>query len=133
MQFVQENSGPGKMFPGGPTCVFNGKEVPCMVRYSKGGGMTTTILTDMFKTFEELKLFDRSEGKVPFFLLDGHGSRMENEFLEYINHPDHPWCVCLGVPYGTSLWQIGISRATSFFSRKTPLMAQTKSTSSSYF
>ena len=72
--------------------------------------MTTTILTYMFKTLDELKLFHRSGGKIPFFLLDGHGSRMENEFLEYINHPDHQWCVCLGVPYGTSLWQIGDSK-----------------------
>ena len=72
--------------------------------------MTSTILTDMFRTFDELKLFDRSEGKIPFFLLDGHGTRLETEFLEYVNNPDHQWCVCLGVPYGTSLWQIGDSK-----------------------
>jgi hypothetical protein len=26
-------------------------------------------------------------------------------FLEYITDPDHKWKVCIGVPYGTHLWQ----------------------------
>jgi len=46
---------------------------------------------------------------MPFFLLDGHQSRIELPFLEYVNHPDHPWCACIGVPYGTDLWQVGDS------------------------
>jgi hypothetical protein len=31
------------------------------------------------------------------------------KFLEYITDPDHPWKVCIGVPYGTALWQVGDS------------------------
>jgi hypothetical protein len=39
-------------------------------------------------------------------LLDGHNSCFDFEFLDYINSLDHCWSVCIGVPYGTSLWQI---------------------------
>ena len=45
----------------------------------------------------------------PFLLLDGHGSRLELPFLSYVNKPMHKWVVCIGVPNGTSLWQVGDS------------------------
>ena len=28
-------------------------------------------------------------------------------FVEYINDKNHTWKVCLGVPYATTLWQVG--------------------------
>ena len=31
-------------------------------------------------------------------------------FLKYINTPEDHWVVCLGVPYGTALWQVGDSK-----------------------
>jgi hypothetical protein len=31
---------------------------------------------------------------------------MKKNFLDFINDPNHPWVVCLGVPYGTHLWQV---------------------------
>ena len=31
-RFFEMNFGEGKVFPGGPTCLFNGKSVPCFVR-----------------------------------------------------------------------------------------------------
>ena len=37
-------------------------------------------------------------------------SRLEVPFLEYINTPTDHWVVCLGVPYGTALWQVGDSK-----------------------
>ena len=52
---------------------------------------------------------DQKNGLIPFLLLDGHQSRFHLEFLEYINDDLHRWNVCLGVPYGTSYWQIGDS------------------------
>ena len=52
--------------------------------------------------------FDQTEA-TPFLLLDGHGSRFGLSFLEYINDAWHEWAVCIGVPYGTSLWQVGDS------------------------
>jgi hypothetical protein len=45
----------------------------------------------------------------PVLILDGHGSRMRLPFLKYINDPTHPWVVCLGVPYGTHIWQVADS------------------------
>ena len=57
---------------------------------------------------DDLKVYgaDRSNGLTPFVLLDGHQSRFDLEFLEYINEPLHKRNVCIGVPYGTSLWQV---------------------------
>ena len=37
---------------------------------------------------------------------NGHGSRFELSFLQYMTSTDHPWMVCQGVPYNTSLWQV---------------------------
>ena len=45
-----------------------------------------------------------------FLLLDGHGSRLQLPFLQYINTPKDHWVVCIGVPYGTTLWHIGDSK-----------------------
>ena len=45
----------------------------------------------------------------PFVLLDGYGSRFDLEVLEYINSVETNWRVCIGVPYGTSYWQVGDS------------------------
>ncbi len=34
---------------------------------------------------------------------------MELPFLQYIHDNAHPWVVCIGVPYGTHLWQVADS------------------------
>ena len=109
--FFRSNFGDGKIFPGGPTCNYNGVEVPCMIRYSRGGGITPEILTDILKTIDSHGVFEkeRQAGIKPFLLLDGHQSRFSVPFLEYITDPDHLWKVCIGVPYGTAIWQIGDS------------------------
>ena len=53
---------------------------------------------------------DRKQGMCPFLLLDGHHSRFDIDFLKYINDDEATkWCVCLGVPYGTALWQVADS------------------------
>ena len=111
LAYFRSQYGEGKMFPGGPVCDFNNKEVPTMIRYSKSGGITTTILTDILRTVDELGLYEqeRRDGIKPFLLLDGHQSRFGIEFLKYITDPTHPWKVCIGVPYGTALWQVGDS------------------------
>lgn len=109
MSFIKANSGKGKRFPGGPTCAYKGVKVPCMCRWTEKGSITSEILRDIVKTLDSLDLFDRSNGKRPFFLLDGHGSRFELPFLQYINDKNHEWSACIGVPYGTSLWQVGDS------------------------
>ena len=53
---------------------------------------------------DSFNLFDREEA-TPVLLLDGHGSRFDQYFLDYVNAPATKWCVLIGVPYGTHLWQ----------------------------
>jgi hypothetical protein len=101
--------GVDKRFPMGPVCTFNGIEVPTLCCCSENGSITAHLLVQMLKTIDELNVFDRSDGIPPFLLLDGHGSRFDLEFLEYVNGVETNWRVCIGVPYGTSYWQVGDS------------------------
>ena len=108
--FILKNSGPGCYYPGGPECWYRGKKVPALVRWHESGSITSEILVDILKTIDSYELFPRNDGVKPFLLLDGHGSRLELPFLNYINNPADHWIVCIGVPYGTSLWQVGDSK-----------------------
>ena len=71
--YFQRNS-KGKRYPGGPTCTFQGVEVPCLTRWSKKGSITSEILVNILKMLDHLGVFDCSKGSCPFLLLDGHGS-----------------------------------------------------------
>ena len=108
--FIENNFGKGKLFPGGPSCEFRGKTIPCMVRWSPKGGITSEILADALAHLDAYDLFDRENGKSPFLLLDGHNSRFQLPFLEYILDDAHKWTVCIGVPYGTAIWQVADSK-----------------------
>ena len=107
--FLEKNTGQGKMFPCGPTCTFKGRDIPCFCRWSANGSVTSKILKEILETLDFYGVADREGGTLPFLLLDGHGSRFELPFLDYITEKPHEWCVVIGVPYGTSLWQIGDS------------------------
>ena len=110
-QFVRENSGKGKHFPFGPTCVVRGIEVPCMCVATPSGGITGKVLTNILRTLDQLGVTQRdaSTGLKPHMQLDGHSSRFELEFLQYITANETEWSVCIGVPYGTSYWQLADS------------------------
>jgi hypothetical protein len=109
-EYIANNSGQGKRFPMGPTCFFRGKEVPCVVANTENGSITSELLASFLEHMDKLELFPRTDPNVkPFLLLDGHGSRLELPFLKYINTEAHQWVVCIGVPYGTSYWQVGDS------------------------
>jgi hypothetical protein len=102
--------GEGKRYPQGPVCEFKGKILPTMCCCSESGCITADLLVAMLKVFDKSEVFlDRTDGIAPFLLLDGHGSRFDLTFLEYPNNPASPWSVCIGVPYGTSYWQVGDS------------------------
>ena len=94
---------------GGPVCSFRGKEIPSFVTCSPNASITSQILADMLAYLDKMEIYDRNEGISPFLLLDGHHSRMEPPFLEYINNPDTEWFVCIGVPYGSHIWQVADS------------------------
>jgi len=83
--------------------------VPCIVSNTDSGSITSELLVSFLKKMDELDLLPRTDGLKPFLLLDGHGSRLELPFLQYVNSPNHEWVVCIGVPYGTSYWQVGDS------------------------
>lgn len=71
--------------------MFRGKTVPCYTTASPHGGITG------------------ENGPRPVLLLDGHNSRFNLAFLQYINDPSTKWFVAIGLPYGTHVWQIGDS------------------------
>jgi hypothetical protein len=101
---IEANShGPNKFYPYGPTCFLNGKEIEAYVTCSESGSITSNILKDVLTYLDNKLAFNRSEAD-PFLLLDGHGSRFELPFLDYINNEETKWTVCIGVPYGTNLW-----------------------------
>ena len=54
-----------------------------------------------------MDMFDRTGAVSPFLLVDGHHSRFELPFLQYICNLLHLWAVCIGVPYDMTLWQVG--------------------------
>ena len=88
--FILSNSGPGKYFPGGPECLFRGKKVPAFIRWHESASITTRILVEALQTLDSYDLFPRTEKVKPFLMLDGHKSRLELPFLQYINTPkDH--------------------------------------------
>jgi hypothetical protein len=104
-----KNSGEGTAMAGGPSCSFRGKEIPCFVCTSPKASISSQLLADMLSFIDSFNIFDRSNGKKPFLLLDGHHSRMDLPFLDYIHNANHEWACCIGVPYATHIWQVADS------------------------
>jgi hypothetical protein len=68
------------------------------------------LLKDMLERMDSLDLFPLMEGgSLPFLLLDGHGSCFQLPFMWYVGDKEHQWKVCIGVPNGTTHWQVGDS------------------------
>ena len=61
----------------------------------------------MLEELDYQKVFPCHLGQTLFLLLDGHSSRFELPFLDCINDEKNKWAVCIGVPYGTAVWQVG--------------------------
>ena len=103
--------GEGKQYQQGPVCEIKGKKLPTMCCCSESGSITADLLVAMLKVINKSEVFDRTNGILaPYLLLDGHGSHFDLTFLEYINNPDNPWSVFIGMPHGTSYWQVGDPR-----------------------
>ena len=72
--FIQNNSGAGKLFPDGPSCIFNVKTIPCFIRRSKTGSITSEILCKALAELDHRNVFSRINGLNPFLLVYDHGS-----------------------------------------------------------
>ena len=94
---------------GGPRCKYNGEEIPYFVCASPKSSISSELLKDMLEALDTHCKFDRTNGKKPFLLLDGHQSRFDIPFLDYIHGSGHEWVSCFGVPYGTHIWQVADS------------------------
>ena len=105
--FIQKNTGKGKLFPGGPTCTVDGKVFPTLVWWTPSGTVTGEILVDIFSALDALNLMDRTTGATPMAILDGHSSRFHTDLLRYIHDIKHRWGLTVGLPYATNKWQIG--------------------------
>ena len=108
---ISNTGGEGKQHLQGPAvCEFHRQKLPTMCCCSESLSITANLLVAMLKVINKSEVFDRTDGIAPFLLLDGHGSRFDLISLEYINNPANPWSVVgIGVPYGTSYWQVGDS------------------------
>ena len=69
----------------------------------------SNILVDIIATLDHRELFNQSTRRKHVLLIDGHGSCFKLPFVKYVTHKNHEWIVRIGVPYGTSLWQVGDS------------------------
>ena len=94
---------------GGPKCRINGVDVPCFVCTSPKNSITTELLIKMLDYIDTLGVYERHPNDYPFLMLDGHHSRTCFEFTDYVNTPIHKWGACIGVPYGTHIWQVADS------------------------
>jgi hypothetical protein len=104
------NFGDGKYWPGGPTCIFRGKELKYLPLASPSGGITGELLIEVLKWIGDNNVFDRAEGDpTPFLVVDGHDSRWLPDFVDYITEPGTEWKLNFGIPHATSYWQVGDS------------------------
>ena len=103
IDYFDKYFGPGRLFPDEPNYEFQIKQRFFMERWTPKESITSEILADTLEHIDSYGVFDWSQGKCPFFLLDGHQSRFDLPFLEYITNKDHEWQACIGVKYGTSL------------------------------
>ena len=88
---MEENLGGGRSITGLPICKFRVKSIPCLIYMSLKGSISSDILTEVLKYLDHLNFFERRQDwPTPFGLLDGHGSRLQLLFLEYINYSTLP-------------------------------------------
>ena len=104
------NHGPGKRYPGLVLHNDDGKEIPVLFAATPNASITSSILMETFRQMDEKGITQRGVNNdgTPYFplaLLDGHASRMGEEFLRYVNNDDNRWKPILGTPYGTDKWQ----------------------------
>ena len=103
MNLVSDN-----YFPGGPTCTYKGKKVPCLVDFSGIGGISGHIIVNILNPLDALEMYDndRQNDILPVLFVNGHGSNFDLGFLQYIFDENHKHTTVFGVTYETKLRQL---------------------------
>ena len=86
-------------------------KVPFISEFPEIGVILGHILTNILKHLDDLKLYDndRENDVIPLMLVVVHVSCFRLYIFQYICDKNHKWTVVFGVPYETSLWQVGDS------------------------
>ena len=105
-----ENFEQGKCYPGLHLHGKDGKEIHVLFAATPKASMTSVILMETFKRMDKLGIpecgVDENGKKFwPLFLIDGPTSRMDDEFLIYVNKESTRWESQLSASYGISKWQ----------------------------
>jgi hypothetical protein len=104
--------GPGKRHPRlSLISVIDAKEIPTLFAANPKASMTSTILMQTFQKrmrrgSSYAVLTKLGNQYVPVAVIDGHISRMGEDFLRYINIDNTRWEVNVGASYGTEYWQL---------------------------
>ena len=108
--FFAKNSGPGKLSRQSSLPLQGSDDTMYVPLDTKRKYQRTNFSRDS-KNLDVLGVYDeeRERGLKHMLCVDAHGSRLDLSFLEYINNPVTKWAVYIGVPYGTSLWQVSYS------------------------
>ena len=56
---LRKNIGKEKVFPGGPVCEFNVKNIPTFITNSESGGITPDILVEVLKHLDKSEISNR--------------------------------------------------------------------------
>ena len=57
VDFLEINSGPKKLYPGEPTCLFKDEKVQCLVGRKTKESINRAILTEIIKTLDNLYIY----------------------------------------------------------------------------
>ena len=118
--YILKNSGPGKQFPGGPHPLLHiptSNKISCLYEWSEKGSTPSDILKNILETLDHLDLFDRTNRVTSVAILDGYGSCLGLQFLQYLNNSDNLWTTTIRVPCSNNLWKVGDSKDQSGITR----------------
>ena len=106
--FISKNAnGTDKMYPFGPTCKYMNQDIPALVACNESGTVTSPILVQALTHIDKYAPLHRTPTSNRFLLVDGHDTRFQQDFLDYVNNDVSRWFCCIGLPYNTKLWQVG--------------------------
>lgn len=81
---IERATAEGGWMSGGPVCTFCGKKMLCFIATAPNALINSSLLASVLKTIDKAQIYERTEGRISFLLLDGHhSSGLALPFLEY--------------------------------------------------